>query len=235
MMPVQEGSVQQKTTAGSSMIKKKAYSIQMSYEVSDAEKKQAEQALLCFSTALKLLQQAYDHLNIMKTPFKDNPEMTPDEVMKARVAIRRFRDKVIDNFNDFKEMGFRCVNAMQTFASDTQSVKLMKSMITAIDELEVKVNNFAEVFDDLQSKDFAKDVVSGIQSVQKQCDDIEEIIEERIKPHVQNEILATSWVDSISQDLQMKVEKQTPLIMDLYNKRQDQLNDAIKERGTQGN
>lgn len=208
-----------------------AYSIQMSYSVSDAEKKQAEHALLCFSSALKSLQQASDHLNIMKTPFKDNPDMTPDEVMKARAAIRRFRDKAIDNFNSFKEVAFQCINSMQAFASDTQSVKLMKSMITAIDELEVKVNNFGEVFEDLQSKDFPKDVVSSIEDVQKQCDDIEEIIDERIKPHVQNEILATSWVDSVSQDLQMKVEKQTPLIMDLYNKRQDQLSDILnKER-----
>lgn len=217
------------------MIKKKAYSIQMSYEVSDAEKKRAEQALLCFAAALKVLQQASDHLNILKTPFKDNPEMNPDEVMKARAALRRFRDKAIENFNHFKEIAFQCVNTMQTFASDTQSVKLMKSMITAIDELEVKVNNFAEVFDDLQSKDFSKNIVAGIKDIQDQCDDIEEIIDERIKPHVQNNILATSWVDSVSQDLQMKVEKQTPLIMDLYQKRQDQLNDSIKERGTVGN
>lgn len=217
------------------MIKKKAYSVQMSYEVSDDEKRQAEHALLCFESALKTLQQASDHLNIMRTPFKDNPEMNPDEVMKARAAIRRFRDKSIDNFNHFKEMAFKCVNTMQTFASDTQSVKLMKSMITSIDELEVDVNNFAEVFDDLQSKDFAKNVVSGIENVQKQCDDIEEIIEERIKPHIQNNILATSWVDSVSQDLQMKIEKQTPLIMDLYNQRQEQLNDAVQERGTVGN
>lgn len=226
---------QQKIIVDFSMIKKKAYPVQMSYEVSDAEKKQAEQALLCFSTSLKVLRQASDHLNVMKTPFKDNPEMNPDEVMKARAAIRRFRDKSIDNFNNFKEIAFKCVNAMQLFASDTQSVKLMKSMITAIDELEVKVNNFAEVFDDLQSKDFSKKVVAGIEDVQKQCDDIEEIIDERIKPHVQNNILATSWVDSVSQDLQMKVEKQTPLIVDLYNKRQEQLNDVIKERSTLGN
>lgn len=213
----------------------KAYSIQMSYEVSDDEKKRAEQALLYFGVALKILQQAANHLNIMKTPFKDNPEMNPEEVMKARAAIRRFRDKAIDNFNNFKETAFKCVNSMQTFASDTQSVKLMKSMITAIDELEVKVNNFAEVFDDLQSKDFAKNVVASIEDIQDQCDDIEEIIDERIKPHVQNNILATSWVDSVSQDLQMKVEKQTPLILDLYNKRQEQLNDSIKERSTVGN
>jgi hypothetical protein len=234
-MPELEDLGQQKTIVGSSMIKKKAYSIQMSYEVSDAEKKQAEQALLCFSAALKLLQQASDHLNVMKTPFKDNPEISPDEVMKARAAIRRFRDKAIDNFNGFKEVAFKCVNSMQTFASDTQSVKLMKSMITAVDELETAVNNFSEVFDDLKSKDFTKNVVSSIEEVQKQCDDIEEIIDERIKPHVQNNILATSWVDSVSQDLQMKVEKQTPLILDLYNKRQDQLNESIKERSTVGN
>lgn len=207
----------------------------MSYEVSDIEKKQAEQSLLYFSTTLKILQQASDHLNVMKTPFKDNPEMDPNEVMKARAAIRRFRDKVIENFNDFKEAAFKCVNSMQVFASDTQSVKLMKSMITAIDELEVKVNNFSEVFDDLQSKDFVKTIVSAIEDIQKQCDDIEEIIDERIKPHIQNNILATSWVDSVSQDLQMKVEKQTPLIIDLYQKRQEQLNDSIKERSTVGN
>lgn len=217
------------------MIKKKAYSVQMSYEVTDAEKRRAEEALMCFESSLQALRQASDHLDIMKTPFKDNPEMNPDEVMKARAAIRRFRDKSIDLFNHFKEQAFRCVNSMQTFASDTQSVKLMKSMITSVDELEVDVNNFSEVFDDLQSKDFAKNVVSAIQNVQEQCDDIEEIIDERIKPHIQNNILATSWVDSVSQDLQMNIEKQTPLVMDLYNQRQEQLNDAIQERTTVGN
>jgi hypothetical protein len=226
---------QLKIMVDSSMIKKRAYSIQMSYEVSDIEKKQAEQALLYFAYSLKVLRKASDHLDVLKTPFKNNPEMNPDEVMKARAALRRFRDKAIDNFSDFKTVAFRCVNSMQLFASDTQSVKLMKSMITAIDELEIKVNTFAEVFDDLQSKDFAKDAVSAIEDVQKQCDDIEEIIDERIKTHIQNDILATSWVDSVSQDLQMKVEKQTPLILDLFNRRQKQLNDSIQERSTVGN
>lgn len=235
MMLVPEDSAQRRITVGSFMIEKKAYPIQMSYEVSDIEKSKAQQALLYFAATLKLLQKASDYLNIMKTPFKDNPDISSEEMMKARAAVRRFRDKSIDLFNDFKEAAFKCVNAMQTFASDTQSVKLMKSMITAIDELEVKVNNFSELFDDLQSKDFTKNVVTGIEDVQKQCDDIEEIIDERIKPHIQNNILATSWVDSVSQDLQMKVEKQTPLILDLFNKRQEQLNDAIQERSTVGN
>ena len=207
----------------------------MSYEVSDTEKRQAEHALLCFRDAEKLLTQASDHLNIMKTPFKDNPDMTPQDVVKARAVIRRFRDKAIDFFDEFKKAAFQCVNLMQTFASDTQTLKLMKSFISSVDELEIKVNNFADLFNDLEDKDFPKNVVTGIEDVQKQCDDIDEIIDERIKSHIQTNILATSWVDSISNDLQMKIEHKTPLILDLFNARQNQLNDALTERTTLGN
>lgn len=210
----------------------KSYSVQMSYEVSDTEKHQAEQALLNFKTTEKLLMQASDHLNIMKTPFKDNPEMTPADVMKARAVIRRFRDKSIDFFDEFKKSAFQCVNLMQTFATDTQTLKLMKSFISAIDELEIKVNRFSNLFNDLESKDFPKNVVINIEDVQEQCNDIDQIIDERIKSHIQENILATSWVDSISNDLQMKIERKTPLILDLFNKRQNQLNQAIEERST---
>jgi hypothetical protein len=206
----------------------------MSYDVSDSEKQQAEKALLYFKAAEKFLMQAADHLNIMKTPFKDNPDMTPEDVMKARAVIRRFRDKAIDNFDKFKRIAFDCVNLMQTFESDTQTLKLMKSFIAAIDDLEVSVNQFSELFNDLHSKDFIKNVVTFIESIQKQCDDIDEIIDERIKSHIQTNILASSWVDSVSNDLQMKIEKKTPLIVDLYNQRQEQLNDAVEERMPSG-
>jgi len=212
---------------------KKSYSVQLSYDVSDTEKHQASQALLYFKDAEKLLQQASDHLNIMKTPFKDNPDMSSDDIMKARAVIRRFRDKVIENFDEFKKSSFQCVNLMQTFATDTQTLKLMKSFINSIDELEVKVNTFADLFNDLQSKEFSKSVVSSIEDIQKQCDEIDEIIDERIKSHIQTNILATSWVDSISNDLQMKIEQKTPLILDLFNERQKQLNNSVEDKNTQ--
>lgn len=213
---------------------KKAYSVQMSYEISDLEKSKAERSLLYFNGTLKLLQKASEHLNVMKTPFKDNSDIPPEEIMKARAAARRFRDQAIDNFNTFKRAAFQCVNVMQEFASDTQTIKLMKSFITAVGELEDNVNKFADLFEDLKSKDFAKNVVSSIEGIQHECEDIEEIIDERIKNHIQTDILATSWVDSVGNDLEMKIEQKTPLILDLFNQRQDQLNDAVKERSTVG-
>jgi hypothetical protein len=209
---------------------KKAYAINMSYEVTDAEKQRAERALLCFNHTIKLLGLSNDHLNIMKTPFKENPEMSVADVMKARVSIRRFRDKSVENFNEFKQSAFKCVNAMNPFSSDTQTVKLMKSFITSIDDLENKVNKFVELFNDLESKDFSKNIVASIEGVQSQCDEIEEITDDRVKNHIQTNILAKSWVDSISNDLQMKVEQKTPLILDLFNRRQDALNETLKDR-----
>ena len=212
---------------------KRAYAVQMSYEVSDEEKNQSEKALLFFNHTSKVLDMALDHLNIMKTPFKDSPDMQPKDVMNARAALRRFRDKSVENFNDFKKAAFKCVNVMQPFHSDTQILKLMKSFISSIDELEGKVNEFVEMFDTLESKTFAQDAVKSIEDIQQQGDEIKKIIDERIKTHIQTNILATSWVDNVSSDLQMQIEEKTPLIMDLFNKRQDQLNDVIKERTSQ--
>lgn len=213
---------------------KRIYAINMTYEVTDAEKMQAEKALLLFNHAVKVLNLANEHLNVIKTPFKNNPEMSSEEVMKARAALRRFRDKCVENFNEFKTASFKCVNIMQNFSSDTQTVKLIKSFISSVDQLESKVNDFIELFSDLESKSFSKDIVDDIESIQKQCEEIEEIIDERIKNHIQTDVLAKSWVDSVSNELQMKVEKKKPLILDLFNQRQDQLNEAIKERSQLG-
>jgi hypothetical protein len=214
------------------MMIKKGYAVQMSYNVSDAEKTQAEQALMFFSHTNKLLDKASDHLNIMKTPFKNNPEMSGEDVLKARAALRRFRDKSIENFNEFKKKAFICVNSMKNFSTDTQTLKLMKSFISSIDSLEEKVNKFVNLFDDLESKEFSQNIVKSIEDIQKDCEDLNEIIDDRIKNHIQTNILATSWVNTVSNDLQVQIQEKTPLILDLFNKRQDQLNDAIKERGS---
>jgi len=206
----------------------------MSYDVSDEEKSQGELAISCFNDALKLLNKASDHLNIMKTPFKNSPDMDTESVMAARAAIRRFRDKAVENFNAFKKSSFKCVNIMRNFGSDTQTVKLMKSFISSIDIVEIRVNEFVGLIDDLESKEFAKDVVKALESIQEECDDLKEIIDDRIKNHIQSNILARSWVDSVSNELQMKMEQKTPLIMELFDKRQDQLNDAIKDKSQNG-
>ena len=205
------------------MFKKKSYSVQMSYNVSDAEKSQAEKAIMGFSYAQKILKQASDHLNIMLTPFKDHNDITPEQVNTFRAAIRRFRDKSIENFNDFKIAAFKCIKLMQMFSSDTQTVKIMKSFINAIGDIEEEVNNFSNLFSNLDSKSFNADIIASIEKIKKECDELNDIIDERIKSHLQNNILGKNWTDGISDELDMRLEKETPLMLELFNQREKEI------------
>lgn len=198
------------------MIKKQA--IEISFPVTDAEKKHAEQTLHFFDQTVKYLSTAKEYLNIMKVPFKDNPEMSKEDVFKARAALRRFRDKAIDNFNEFKIASFKCVNALQEFASDTQVISLMTSFISSIELLEKEVNNFVDLFKNLKDKEFSKNTVELIESIQSKCDEIQDIVDERIKIHIQTNVLASTWVDAIGKKMQMKIKEKVPLVLDLYNK-----------------
>src|ERR1019366_9363245 len=130
---------------------KHSYSVQLTYDVTDAEKAQAEKALIAFDFSSKLLGVAKDHLNIMHTPFKDNNDISTEEVIKFRAALRRFRDKSIENFNEFKKASFKCIALMQLFSSDTQTSKLIKSFISSVEDMEKQVNKFSESFNDLEN------------------------------------------------------------------------------------
>lgn len=211
-------------------MRKNAASVQMSFDVTDAEKHQAKNAVICFNYSNKKLKKASDHLNIMKTSFKDNPEIPTEEIIKTRAAIRRYRDESIKNFNDFKIIAFKCVRVMQNFGSDTQIIKLMKSYINSVDELEENVNDYVDLFDDLKSKEFTKNIVSAIEKIQDKCKEIDKLVEERIINYIQSHVLATSWVDTVGNELNLKLDRKKPLIMELFNRREEQLNDNIKER-----
>lgn len=194
---------------------KKAYSVQMSYTVTDQEKMIAEKALLRFKHAKKTLEAASDYLNIMNTPFKDNTDMPPDEVYKARAALRRFRDTCVENFNKFKEVAYKCVGIMENFSSDTQTVKLMKSFINSIDDLEADVNKFIDLFDELKDKDFSKNIVESIEKIKKQCEEVNSIINERVKSHIQKNILSSNWTNDVGNRLKTHIDKRKPMIIRL--------------------
>jgi len=194
---------------------KKAYAVQMSYDVTNEEKMVAEKALLIFNATNSLLDKAYDYLNVIYNPFSKNQDIDSDQIYKYRAALRQYRDNCVDKFNQFKIASFKCVKIMNNFASDTQTIKLMKSFTNSIEELESKVNSFIDLFDDLKNKDFSANIVKEIDGIRSKCEEISSLIDERIKTHIKNNILSKSWVDNVSEDLQMKIEKKIPLMIQL--------------------
>jgi len=195
---------------------KKVEGTQLSYDVTDAEKYQANKAIIAFNYTLKVLRQAKEHLNIMLTPFKDHQDISEEQIFKFRSSLRSYRDKAIENFNNFKIASFRCITLMQMFLSDTQIHKLMKSFESSIDVLEAKVNEFAEIFSNLKDKEFIKKLTEAIEKIQSECDVIEDIIEDRLKSHIQTNILASNWVDNIGKKLNKVLDHKDPLMIQLF-------------------
>lgn len=196
----------------------------MSYEVSPQEKQQAEQALLHFDHALKQLNIATDHLDIMGTAFKDHPNIQPDELIKFRSALRKYRDKAIKNFNTFKAAAFKCIDVMQAFTSDTQTSKLIRSFISSIDGIEDQVNKWAELFDNIKANTYITDINKSVEEIHKLCDELKEIIDDRIKGHIKSNIIGKSWLDGVSNELQLQIQKKTPILLDLMKDQQEALN-----------
>lgn len=196
----------------------------MSYDVSNEEKEQAEKALICFDYVLKALRKATDHLNIMGTPFKDHPDIKTEDMVKYRAALRRFRDKVIENFESFKSMSFKCINAMDIFSSDTQTSKLVKSFVASIEEIEDQINELSKLLDNLESKTLIQDLNKSIDDIHKLCDEVYEIVDDRIINHIKTNIIGKNWIDGVSDRLQIQLEHKTPIHMELMKQRQDAIN-----------
>lgn len=212
------------------MITKKAVGIQMSYEVSDDEKSRAEKLMMAIDFTIKSLRSCDDHLNIMYTPFTNNPNVSTEDVFKYRDALRRYRDEAVKNFNEFKKIAFRCYVLMNKFTPDTQVVKLIKSFTMSISDIEKQVNIFAEAFDDLQAKDFVVILTKCINNIKKEVSQFKQILEDRIKTHIQDNILARNWVDTVSNTLQEKIEEKIPFTVQLVKERNESINNENNEK-----
>jgi hypothetical protein len=202
---------------------RKLYAAYMSYEVPSEEKDKASKAIRYFQYLLKIMKTCDEHLELMHTPFKDNNDLSTEQAYEARAALRRYRDKAIDNFNTFKEQAFKCFILLQPFSVDTQFVKLNKSFVFAISDIEKQVNKFAELFSNIEAKEFGKNMVAAIESIKKEMSKLHQIIEDRIIDHIQTNILARNWVDNVSDKLQEKVENKIPLAVELVNERRKML------------
>jgi hypothetical protein len=207
------------------MDKIKLYALQLSYRVPSAEKDVAVKAIATFTNLVAILQTNDDYLNLLYVPFKDNPAISTEHVNKSRAALRRYRDKTSDNFNILKKAAFKCFIAFQPFSSDTQVVKLNKSFVLSVSDIDKQASRFIDLFSNLESKDFPKAIVSSIDNIKKQIAQLKQIINDRILTYIQNNILARSWVDNVSEELQHKVEKKIPLSVELFNERAKKLED----------
>jgi|ERR1039457_1697820 hypothetical protein len=211
-------------------MKKKTYATQLTYEVPSSEKDSAAKTILNLDYLLKSLRKCSEYMDLIYVPFKNQQNVDPAEIFKSRAALRRFRDNTLEKFNDFKKQAFRCFILFRPFSFDTTVIKLSRAFVLSITDLEKQVNRLAELFDNLESNDFATILVKAIDNIKKEIAELEQLIEDRIKDHFEKNILARSWVDGVSEKLQEKIEKRIPSSIKLVEEREKQMNGEKEEK-----
>lgn len=197
----------------------KRYALQLSYSVSDEEREKAEKCIAYYNFLIKTLKQALDHLDLIYLPFKDSNAIEPASAWKARAALWRYRDANIELFNKVKKIAFKCFSLMHEFSSDPQVVKLNKSFVLSIGDIEKQVNRFADLFSDLKSKEFGASIIKSIENIKKEVAQLIQIVEDRIMTHLESNILARNWTESVSKELQHKIEERIPNSIRLVQER----------------
>lgn len=204
------------------MIKKIANTIEMSFDIPESEKKEAQAATEEFKKVISSLEVAKRHLNLMYEPFKNAESVSPDALTEFRGAIHKYKEQIKENFNNVKVSAFSSIMKLNYFATDTHITELINSFRDSIGDVEKQVNILLRILDDLGSEEFRDNVVSGIEAIRKASFEVEKLIKERIIDYIDSNILAKDWMTDTG-----IIKNRVPYITQLFEERQK----ALENRG----
>ena len=207
---------------------RKAYSIQMHFGVPESEKRVAEKAEEYFNQLISKMQEAKDYLDLIYTPFQKHQNIDMEMVTDYRKTFRDYRDQVKLKFRTIAKLSYKCVALMNEFSMDTTTEEMMESFMGTIRELEKYVDTFVSIFSNLNSSEFRNHLISTIDSLKKQMNQIEQLIKDRILEHIDSNILAKNWAKNISDRFEDSepIEERIPLVVQLFKERQKALSEG---------
>jgi dGTP triphosphohydrolase len=205
------------------MLEKKAYSIQMSFNVPDSERRVAEKAVEHFEDLLSRMKLALEYLDLIYGPFAELAQADPEQVVENRVILRKYRDQVKRNFDKIMRKAYRCMLLMGEFNTDTSTGEMMNTFMQAMKDVEKQVNVLLSIFSNLNSAEFKNHLIASIDSVRKQVNQVKQMVNDRILEHVDTNILAKNWMSDLSERYHHTVQEKMPLVTELFKERQQAL------------
>jgi dGTP triphosphohydrolase len=207
---------------------RKAYSLQMHFGVPESEKRVAEKAEEYFNQLLAKLEDTKDYLSLIYIPFQKHQNIDMEMVTDYRKTFREYRDQVRLKFRTIAKLAYKCVALMNEFSSDTATEEIIESFMGTIRELEKYVDTFVSIFSNLNSLEFRNHLISTIDSLNKQMNQIEQLIKDRVLEHIDSNILAKNWAKNISDRFEGSepIEERVPLVVQLFKERQKALQES---------
>jgi hypothetical protein len=208
-------------------LRKIAQTIDFSTEITDSEKKNAEEALLRLEEAMYHLNQAVEHLDVIYDPFDQHDNISTESVVEKRGVLNRFKQASKEKFERFK---YLCILAMQKLYNfsngDTDIKEIIGTLESSIIEVEDKLEEFYDVLSDYESPHFRNAVLSTIDGIRKKSEDLNDLVYDRIIEHINTNLIGKTWMSDAEDQLNIEMEKKTPLLLELFKQRQEMLGAA---------
>lgn len=196
----------------------------MHFEVPESEKRVAEKAEECFNRLIDDLDKLKKYLDLIYIPFQKCQNVDMKMVVDYRKTFQDYKDQVENKLNNVSKLAYQCVSLMNGFTSDSAIEELMDSFISSIRNLEKYSDTFVSIFSNLNDTEFRNHLISTIDSLKKQMNQIEQLIKDRILEHIDSNILAKNWVKSVSERFEdAPIPAKVPLVVRLFRERQKAL------------
>lgn len=205
------------------LIEKLAYSIEMSFDVTEAEKKIAAQAGQLLDQVINLLDLAQDHLDLMYNPFKKYEYISPESLHENRGKLYLFKKQVKKNFDEITYVVFQVVQKLNNFNSDYHVKELINSIEKSMENLKNEIETYLDTLDNFEAADFRDKVLTSLDNSKKEMQELEKLIKERIIEFIDTNILAKNWTSKTTDQFKAKIEDKVPLITELFHERQKAL------------
>jgi len=202
------------------MMIKRAYSVQMSFDIPDEQKNIALQAKRAFEEVISRLRIAKRYLNKIYEPFSDLKESDPDEIYQHRLVFRRYRNQVKEYYQEVLAQIQKATLLMTSFSSDLDVVEMLDSFANIVHYLKDDVNTLLGDFSQLRNPKFPELLTKDIDQIKEDTDEIKEILNDRVLEYLDTNILAKNWISGITNEESTKLFENSPLIVELFKERQ---------------
>jgi uncharacterized phage infection (PIP) family protein YhgE len=158
-----------------------------SVEISEDEKLQAQETRNAFESLSEHLDESFDKLKIVRElleQFKD-----PSHFAHMRDLFIRYKQAVINEFNEFLDSLTNSLTKMNKTLSDSEMQNITDTIVAEADELRDGVEELAEHLDEPDSPDFLKNFKETYDRLDQRRNSLHEIITDHLFEHIDYDIL----------------------------------------------
>lgn len=140
-------------------------------------------------------------LDIISEPFGEDVTLTQEQLKKTEKFVKLFAELYKNNIIKIKQGALHILDLMEIFNSGEKVEAILSSLFDIVDNLDKESTSLIAILDDVEDKDFQKNLVNAIKIVKKRSAQLKQLLNERLIEYLRKDILGEDWSTEIKKDI----------------------------------